>query len=206
MKMRNPFPIIVIIASCVIFLYLAINFFKTPSPKNIKSTATNKVAFEDFDFSEYADNGASKKFTIQGKRLGPGARQLGVFQVAAKVIKITDALLTIYENGVPVCRVMAKKAVLSTLSEGKSPIGLIITRIDFLGKVDVVTMDKKTLVCQKLTWDKARNRLYASGDCVLRSLDGIIRADYIDSDIKLREFNSKNDKLKRLRALGRAVM
>lgn len=207
MKNRGILPILLIIVFCGIAICTISNSCKTSAAKNNKPVSANNAAFEDFNFSEYSDNGASKKFTIQGKRLGLGAGRIGVFRVSAiEVTEISDAFLTIYENGEPVSRIMAKKAILSASPLGKASLASIVTRIEFSGKVDVVTSDKKTLVCRNATWDKARNRLYARGDCILRSSGGLVRADYIDSDLKLCEFSSRNDKLKRLRALGRAII
>ncbi|MDD5136587.1 MAG: hypothetical protein PHI59_00940 [Candidatus Omnitrophica bacterium] len=189
-------------------IYAVHKFHIIPAASKHSGTISSKTAaFEEFDLSEYSEGGACKKLTIQGKKLGVVAKKLGIFRLAPlKVTEIRDASITFYEKGAVVSRITAKKAFLNASFGDDNSIASIVKEMDLSGTVDVVTGDRRTLVCSSLKWDNSRNRIFASGNCVLRFDNNVVRADQIDSDLKLTDFNSKNDRLKRLRTLSRAVI
>ncbi|MFA5142973.1 MAG: hypothetical protein WC522_02230 [Candidatus Omnitrophota bacterium] len=206
-KRLIPICLVLIIALCCISIYALHKFYISAISKHSRAISSKAAALEEFDLSEYSAGGAYKKLTIQGKKLGIAAKKLGIFRLApAKVTEIQDVSITFYEKGAVISQITAKKAFLNASVEDENPMASIVKEMDFSGKVDVVTGDRRTLVCSRLKWDNGLNRIFASGNCVLRFDNNVIRADQIDSDLKLRDFNSKNDRLKRLRALSRAVM
>ena len=207
MTKRNSLSVILVIVFCCVAIYALQRSHKTISPKKTQPSFSKSASLEDFDFTEYSDGGANKKITIKGKRFGAANKRLGAFQVSVmRVTEIRDAAITFYENGSPVSNVIAKKAFLEAPADQKDPIASLTRRIDLSGGVDVVTTDKRTLVCDSARWDHDNNRISARGNCVLRFAGKMLKADRVDSDVKLLDFAYKNDKLKRLRALGRAVM
>lgn len=206
MKIK-PLPVVLaVVLTLAGFLALQAVYKPATSKKNIISPS-NTASFNDFDFTEYIQGGLGKKYTIQGKRLGAGNRKFGLFRIAAaRITEIKDARVIFYDNNTPVSTIMAKSAVVDLpvgrINSGASSIG----RIDFDGDVSIVTADRRTLDCDNLRWNKSNNRVSANGNCVLRGSEEPLRADSIESDIKLRNFVARNDNGNRLKALKRAFI
>jgi len=167
--------------------------------------AANSVSVEDFAFTEYADSGATKRFTIEGKRLGPEARRLNRFLKTgvADTLKLRDVRVTFYNNNSPASFINSKTAELDSRYNKENAIDSLTGRVSLEGDVSVETRSHKTLSCNKMLLDNAKRRLIASGNCVLRYEGKFEKADYIDSDVLLQDFTCRKDKEKRLRALAK---
>lgn len=180
------------LGAAAVFLFLAFShsgaIHKHEPSVNISGSGSHRL--ENFSFTEYikTHNSVQKKFTIEGKKMGMESKRFGFLQIApAKIIGIKDAKLTFYENDTPISIVTAKKAVSAMPFNVKTSIALA-KRIDFFGKVALITEDKRSLACDELKWDNEKNCLVASGNCILRYEGKVMRADSIRTDVKLRRF------------------
>ncbi len=206
MTIRTILPVTIIATlGCAGFIALQA-VHKPTTYKNNNISTSNSASFNDFDFTEYARGGRDKKYSITGKRLGAAAKRFGIFRIAAaKVTEIKDPRITFYDRNAPVSTIMGKTAVVDVPLDKINVVPSFVNSLEFSEGVSVVTADRRALDCNKLRWDKTSGRILASGNCVL-VIDGkSVKADFIDSDVKLTDFSSRNDKMKRLRALTRAV-
>ena len=153
------------------------------------------------------NNNIHKIYTIQGKKINPESKKFGFLQFAPiKENCIRDIKLTFYENDVPASIIMAKRAVSDIpfdkdLSLDKNLAERLFQKIDFSGDIALITEDKRTLTCKSLRWDSKQERIFASGDCILRYEGKFVKADLIDTDVNLRGSSFRNDKEKRLKKL-----
>lgn len=207
MTIRTILPVTIIAAlGCASFITLQ-TVHNPATSKNSDNPIIRNAFFSDFDFTEYSKSGLEKKFTIQGRRLAAVGKRFGRFYVsAAKVTEIKDARVIFYNANKPVSTITAKRAVLDTPFDKGSAPSPALNRIDFSEDVTVITSDRRILECKRLSWNKPDNGISAQGACRLIADGKRLRADFIDSDVELRNYNLRNDRMKRLRALGRAVI
>jgi len=209
MKIRKILPVVLISTlGCAGLVLLTLQALQKPAtyPKDkIGSSIAASAAFSDFDFTQYTSP-TQKKFSIKGKRMGLGNKSVGRFIFSpAKTTEINQAQAEFYENGHTVAHILGKTAFIDAPFNRETELATFINRIVFAGGADVITEDRRTLVCNSLEWDSQHGRIRASGNCVLRYGNEMIRADFIDSDIMLKDFTFRNDSNKRLKALSRAL-
>lgn len=177
----------------------------------IKPISNSKISpkdpsFQDFNFTQYTDNGALKRFTVQGRKIFPESKEIGILTLrtgAQKAVRLSDVRVTFYENNLPVSFIEAKKAVLDTAPDKNNIPGSLMSEIDLFGDISVVTEDRRTLSCNSLLLDSEKNRMSAGGNCAMRYEGKTVKADYINSDIKLRDFSYWNDTKKRFKSLAK---
>lgn len=166
------------------------------------ASARMEFGFNDFTFTEYERKGSDeKKFTISGKKLGLESKRFWTFKVAlAKEIALKDVEMAFYEGNMLISSLFSENAISDIPFDEKTMAGMMANHIEFSGGIVLMTTDKRTLTCDRLSWDKA-GRLLAQGNCVLAYDGKRLRADTIDTDVKLRDFNASKDKKKRLRGI-----
>jgi hypothetical protein len=192
-----------VISTIIVLVYCARNLLgstRAKAPSESRITPPNIVSLEEFSFTEYADNGATKKFTIEGKKLSEAGREFGVFKLGpAKVMKLKNIIVTFYEGGMPVSRLYAKKGILEPMRDKRDLRKSLTSAIDFSGYISVITEEKRTLTCDELRWDNIQNRIFARGNCILRYEGKMARADLMDTDPGLKNFKCSKDRKKNIR-------
>ena len=205
MKIQKILPVtLVATLGCAGLVLVTLQAFHRPATykkDKIGSSISASASFSDFDFTEYTTF-AQKKFTVKGKKLSVENKKFGFLIFApANAVYIKDAEIVFYEGNRPVSSIWAKIAVLNKPFDRKNMAAAFVERIEFSDSIGMITEDRRTLTCEKLEYDNARGRILASGKCKLRYKGESARADIIDSDVKLQDFNLKKDKGKRFRSL-----
>lgn len=211
MKLRSILSTLIITSLCAFLIITAQQHRQSLNPSKNSKISPGVISVDEFNFSEYKDNGLNKKFTVRGKTLRPGSKKISIFNIGpAKTVEVRDVEVTFYANNIPVASIRSKKAVFDMPFEAgrkdKDKAAKVLTsRIDFFGDITILTKDRRTLTCRNLTLDSRRDRLFARGDCVLGYEGKTVRADTVDSDVYLKDFSCKNDKMKRLKAIGKIL-
>ncbi len=209
MRMPKPYHRVLIGISIlvpVLILFLSHAFYKqSPSQKSESNPeyASSSVSVEDFSFTKYIDNGMSRRFTVEGKRLGPAGRRMGRFLMtgSADTIQLKDVMVTFYDGSEPAVFISSKIASLGASGESKNVVDSLTKRIYLEDGVSVMTRGHRTLDCRKAVLDSDKSEIFASGSCVLRYEGKSVRADFINTDAALKNFDCRDDKRKRLNAV-----
>ena len=211
-------PIFITISLAVAFLYatklisgqsmLDKTFSGFHGSKSIpyNSVTLKNPSFEDFNFTQYTEGGKQKKFTIEGKKIFTESKDMGILTLktgAAKIVRINDVRITFYEDNLPVSFISAKKAVLNQISGKDDNVGAMMSKIDLYGNINVMTGGRRTLACNNLSVDNKNNIMSAGGNCTIRYEGNIVKADYIDTDVRLKDFSFRNDTNKRFKSLAK---
>lgn len=209
MKIRQfvPAGLLSILVCSLSLLYLYTSH-QNKSGANIPKAgkhASNKYSFDEISFTEYADNGANKKFTINGKAMGVAPKRFGVFLAAPfKVLQITDPEIIFYTKNAQASILRAKKAIFDTQFNNEDYKNDIIKalsrRVGFTGGVCVTTEDRRALTCDNLMWDSAKGRFSANGRCVLTYEGKTVKGNSGETDVLLKDFSFRTDTKKRLKA------
>ncbi|MFA5146418.1 MAG: hypothetical protein WC515_03445 [Candidatus Omnitrophota bacterium] len=204
MKANITVPIIAVAVLTGALTYATSPFSKTNPVKSPVSSPRHSASFEDFTFTKYADNGTEKRYTIEGKRIRAVNRKIALFSTdVSKAVRLEDVLITFYENNAPVSYLSAKRAILGAPIQKGDMISAMTSRIELSRDICLVTTQHRTLSCRTLVLDNAKNTVFANGNCVLRYDGKAVKADMVDSDVALRNFDIRNDRYKRVRSLTR---
>ncbi|MFA4980962.1 MAG: hypothetical protein WC592_00635 [Candidatus Omnitrophota bacterium] len=188
----------------------AINFNHKINNSENSKPSSQILKFEEINFTKYANNGRDKEFTIHGKTLNPAAKKISLFAIGpVKTAEIRDVEVIFYEKNVRVSSMRSKKAVIDVPYghgvKDAEVAALAAGRIDLSGNVMIMTENRRALVCDNLRWDSAKSRLFARGNCILGYDGRSVKADMVDTDVNLKDFELGNDRLKRLRAFTRIL-
>jgi len=154
------------------------------------------VSIGDFSFSKHiaSDESVGRKFSLEGKKILPKNKDLGLFQLGiVKELQIRDPKLTYYENNKPIATLTAEKAT-TDIPFGKKNVAILGGSLEFSGNVYLITDDKRILVSDKITWNDDEEKFHASGNCIASYEGKRLRADSINTDIKLTDFTYSNER------------
>ena len=188
------------VAGLIIFYFLlglsllCIVIMQSREKEPVKTpAAAEDFLFRDFSlvFYQQGTQGTARKQMLEGRKLTPKSKSLGIFTLPFKALHIIDSKFTFFENDRPVCVITAREADVEGVEQNideTSFAAAFTGSIHFTGGVTVTTPEHRTLQCGQVWWNSKDDRLAARDDCRLTHEEKRIQTDSMNTDTTLKEF------------------